>query len=281
MRILITGGDGFIGSHLAELWRRSANPVAVLDNWETGIQRPGTYECDVADRDRLYRFANKVQPELVVHCAASYKDPNKWHRDVETNVTGTINATLVAKHHEAKIVYFQTALPPISSYAISKIAGEQYIRQSGVPHLIFRLANIYGPRNLSGPVPAFYKRLNAGQPCTVVQTSRDMLYISDLVSCVVHALTRGSSGTYDVCSGQKTAIAAIYGEVASYFDPAPMAEFVAPSADDVDTELSVERTLANWKPVVPLHEGIEKAIEWYAEHGVGETYTHLKIGGKA
>lgn len=281
MRILITGGDGFIGSHLAELWRRAANPVAVLDNWETGIERPGTYECDVTDRDRFQRFAAKVQPELIVHCAASYKDPNEWHRDVETNVIGTINAVEIALQHDAKLVYFQTALPPVSSYAISKIAGEQYIRQSDVPHLIFRLANIYGPRNLSGPVPAFYKRLEAGLPCTVVQTARDMVYISDLAYCVVRALLGDLTGTYDVCSGVKTSISALYGEVASYFDDAPLAEFVTPSSDDVETELSTERRVPGWRPSVTLEAGIAEAVGWYADNGIRDTYTHLKIGGKA
>ncbi len=93
-----------------------------------------------------------------MHCAASYSNPNFWHRDTQTNVLGTINATIAAKHHGARLIYFQTALPPISSYAISKIAGEQYIGLSDVEATVFRLANIYGPRNLSGPLPAFWKR---------------------------------------------------------------------------------------------------------------------------
>ena len=89
--------------------------------------------------------ANAIKPELVIHCAASYKDPNQWHQDTATNVEGAINVAAVAKHHNARIIYFQTVLPPISSYAISKIAGEHYLRLSGQPLTVFRLAAVYGP----------------------------------------------------------------------------------------------------------------------------------------
>src|SRR6266496_3864184 len=183
MRVLVTGAAGFIGSHLAERLESEGHYVCGIDNLETGrtVSFPFFCEFDIADRKSFYRVANDLKPELVIHCAASYKDPDKWHQDVDTNVTGTINAVLVAKHHGAKLVYFQTALPPVSSYAISKIAGEHYIRLSQVPALIFRLANVYGPRNVSGPIPAFYKRLTAGERCTVSLTSRDMVYIDDLV----------------------------------------------------------------------------------------------------
>ena len=176
MRLLITGVCGFIGSHLAERFHAQGDEVFGVDNLETGRlpNWPTACELDISQRRDLYEYANVARPDLVIHCAASYKDPAKWHRDIDTNVTGTVNAVLVAKHHGCPLVYFQTALPPVSSYAISKTAGLHYIQQSGIPHLVFRLANIYGPRNLSGPVPTFYKRLQAGDPCTVVDTTRDM-----------------------------------------------------------------------------------------------------------
>jgi UDP-glucose 4-epimerase len=217
--VLITGAAGFIGSHLADRLRAEGHEVWGVDNLETGsINNVGPNErferVDIADRRLLYDFANGAAPELVIHCAASYSDPDKWHRDTDTNVTGTINATLVAKHHGARLVYFQTALPPISSYAISKIAGEQYIKLSGVDSLIFRLANVYGPRNLSGPIPTFYKRLSAGEPCTVVDTRRDLVYIDDLIELVMTALGTNAQGKYDVCSGTESSIAEMYDFVA-------------------------------------------------------------------
>lgn len=280
MRILITGIAGFIGSHLAIALQRQGHEVHGVDNLETGSESNWHFmvDLDIADRQKFYRVANAVQPELVIHCAASYKDPIKWHRDVDTNITGTINATLVAKHHDCPIVYFQTALPSVSSYAISKIAGQQYIELSGVPYLIFRLANIYGPRNLSGPIPTFYKRIKAGQPCTVVDTSRDMVYIDGLVECVMLALESEARGVYDVCSGEQTPIARLYGEVAELFGQELDAPIVPPSKDDVQTQVSLERTLPGWKATTEIGYGIGRAVDWYEQHGVGETFTHLKVG---
>src|SRR4051794_9037564 len=132
MRVLITGAAGFIGSHLAERLLADGHSVAGVDNFVTGSQAnwqkiSGNHQgklqrLDIVSRQRLYDAANWLSPDLVIHCAASYSDPNLWHRDTDTNVAGTINAINVARHHGAKLVYFQTALPPISSYAISKIA---------------------------------------------------------------------------------------------------------------------------------------------------------------
>jgi len=279
VNVLITGICGFIGSHLAERMKADGHEVYGVDNLETGRLKnwPEFFQLDVAERQSLYAFANTVEPDLVIHCAASYKDPDKWHRDVDTNVTGTVNATLVAKHHGCPLVYFQTALPPVSSYAISKTAGMQYIQQSGVEYLIFRLANIYGPRNLSGPIPTFYKRLKSNQSCTVVNTSRDMVYIDDLLSCVKLALDSSARGVYDVCSGYETMIIDLYSAVSSCFSEAPLAEIVEPNGDDVATELSRWDTLPFWTPAADLREGVRAAVDWYEANGVEQTFTHLTM----
>src|SRR4029077_16403148 len=183
-----------------------------FDNYLTGRREnvQPIAELDITNRKALYTFANIVEPSVVIHCAASYNDPDKWHRDTQINVEGGINAALVAKHHNAHLIYFQSILPPVSSYAISKIAAEQYMRISGVPLTVLRLANIYGPRNLSGPIPVFYKRLTEDQPITVVDTERDMLYIDDLVTAVRKVVGERLTGTYDVCSGTQRRIMELF-----------------------------------------------------------------------
>jgi UDP-glucose 4-epimerase len=281
MRVLITGIAGFIGSHLADRFLADGHDVSGVDNLETGrfANSPVAFEhVDVADRISFYNVANRYEPDLVVHCAASYKDPQKWHHDTDTNVTGTINAALVAKHHDAKLVYFQTGLPPISSYAISKLAGEQYIRLSGVPYLIFRLANIYGPRNVSGPIPAFYKRLTAGEPCTVTATTRDVVFISDLLECVTMALDQGHTGTWDVCSGYRTPILEQWRAVRDALGlDVGEPEKVPAAADDVHPAVVPTSGIPDWRPRITLADGVDQAVAWYEQHGVEQTYTHLAV----
>jgi len=279
MRILITGAGGFVGSHLMDVY-----PEAVgFDNFLTGRRENNSrvVEVDITQRHHLYALANDTRPEVVIHCAASYSDPDLWHRDTDINVNGAINAAAVAMHHKAHLVYFQTILPPVSSYAISKIAAEQYLRLSGVPLTVLRLANIYGPRNLSGPVPVFYKRISNGQPCVIVDTTRDMVFIDDLVDCVQTVVDHRIEGTFDVCSGVQTPIMDLYQAVALELDHEESPPLIPPDPDDVQGSISLDDALPSWKwgERTPLKVGIERTVASYREGTVGATYTHLRIGG--
>lgn len=280
MRILITGAAGFIGSHLTDALREDHH-VWGFDNYLTGRRENNdVLFLDITDRVPLYEMANSTAPEVVIHCAASYSDPDKWHRDTKTNVEGGINAALVAKHHGAHLVYFQTILPPISSYAISKIAAEQYMRLSGVPLTVLRLANIYGPRNLSGPIPTFYKRLTNDQPCVVVDTTREMVFISDLVNCVLQVIDERLTGTYDVCTGQQTSIMELFSLVAKELGSDEVPPLIPPDPDDVQGHVYPYRGVPGWKATTALRDGIKRTVASYRESGVDQTHTHLRIGEK-
>lgn len=316
MRVLVTGAAGFIGSHLAERLAGEGHEVTGVDNFETGRgENWPSLKCDVTDRGIFYEIANAAAPQLVIHCAASYKDPDKWHDDTDTNVNGAINVSAVARHHGARVIYFQTALiygnnpyigqpvgmtkqftplalatntrgNPESSYAISKLAAEQYLRLSGVPLLTLRLANIYGPRNLSGPIPTFYKRLSAGEPCTVVDSRRDFVYIDDLVNLVTQAIREEATGTYHVSTGSDYSIGEVFEAVRDALDIHLDADpAVTPrGADDAPTILldpSATQQDFGWRATTDLDEGIREAVDWYSEHGVGDTYTHLKMKERA
>lgn len=278
MRILITGAGGFVGSHLMD-----AYPDAVgFDNFLTGRRENNVrvIERDITQRHHLYALANDTKPDVVIHCAASYSDPDLWHRDTDINVNGGINAAAVAKHHGAHLLYFQTILPPVSSYAISKVASEQYLRLSGVPLTVFRMANIYGPRNISGPIPVFYKRITSGQSCLVVDTTRDMVFIDDLVACVRTCVDNTLLGTFDVCSGVQTPIMEMYEEIAAVLEHDEVPPLIPPASDDVQGTISPDNSLPSWKwsARVPLTEGIARTVASYQESGIEETHTHLQIG---
>lgn len=275
MRILITGVAGFIGSHLAEALLEQGHDVVGIDNLQTGRREnvPDGVEFTKMGLQTLLELS-KPSPDLVVHAAASYDDPGKWARDVDTNVFG---AQIVADIG-APVVYFQTSLPPISSYAISKIAGEHYLRLSGVPLTVYRLSNIYGPRNLSGPIPTFYRKLSRGEPCTVVRgVFRDYVYIDDLVTYVAAKIEGGTTGDYTVARGFEYPIFDLYAEVAEAMGVKSHAKLVARSSDDVVSMNLIPSD--DFTTTMPLQSGIQQAVDWYERHGVDKTYTHLRLEG--
>jgi UDP-glucose 4-epimerase len=306
MKVLITGGGGFIGSHLADRLLADAHEVLAIDTFATG-RRDNLAETEgltlvegsIADREPLRRAVADFGPDAVAHAAASYKDPDAWAEDARTNALGTANLAEVARDAGVKrLVYFQTALcygtrpleqpisldhpiRPDSSYAISKTAGEQYIELCGIPFVSLRLANIYGPRNLSGPPPTFYQRLSEGKPCFVVDTRRDFVFVDDLIEVVVKALSGTGSGHYHVSSGSDYSIKEMFEAVVDAMGVRMEDEVEVrprPEGDAPSILLDPSRTESDfgWRTKMPLGDGIARAVEWYREHGVGETYTHLK-----
>ncbi len=312
MKILITGGAGHIGSHIAERLLARNDEVCVIDNYQTG-RRDNLKPCDglrvvegtIADAALVENTFQNFKPEIVVHAAASYKDPQNWNEDALTNVVGAVNIAKASQNAGVRrIIYFQTALcyglkpieQPItlkhpyfggicnggSSYAISKTGGELYLELSGLDFISFRLANSYGPRNLSGPLPTFYSRLSSGKPCFVMDTRRDFIFVDDLVNVVIKAIDgMGKRGIYHVSSGTDYAIKELYDATLKALEIVPEkdVEVRERGEDDVYTILLDPKKTNDdfdWKVTTPLEEGIKKAIEWYKTHGITQTYTHLK-----
>jgi UDP-glucose 4-epimerase len=306
MKVLITGGGGFIGSHLADRLLADGNEVLSIDTYATSRrdnlteQRGLTIvEGSISDRDTVDSAFGDFAPDAVAHAAASYKDPDAWVEDTRTNALGTVNVVEAAREAGVgRLVYFQTALcygtqpieqpitlshplRPDSSYAISKTAGEQYIELSGIPFVSLRLANIYGPRNVSGPPPTFWQRLTEGKPCFAMETRRDFIYVSDLIEVVNAALAGTGEGHYHVSTGSDYSIKEMFDAVTNAMGIELDEEVEvrpAPPEDAPSILLDPTRTKADfgWEAEVPLAEGIKQAIEWYKRNGVGETYTHLK-----
>jgi len=314
MKVLITGGAGFIGSHLTDRLLDEGHSVLVIDNYSTGspdnlqTSHPQLtiVEGTIAEKRIVDDAFDSFRPDIVVHAAASYKDPNNWAEDVTTNALGTVHVVQASRRLEIeRLVYFQTALcyglqpqeQPItidhpinsrgSSYAISKTAGEHYIELSEIDFVSFRLANAYGPRNISGPLPTFYHRLTNGKPCFVVETRRDFIYIDDLIDCVLKAVKgEGKKGYYHISSGSDTSIKELFDATVDALGIAleEPVEVRPRNPDDVETILidpSKTSRDFNWSVTTPLSVGVEKTIAWYKVHGIEQTYTHLKPAGKS
>jgi UDP-glucose 4-epimerase len=307
MRVLITGGAGFIGSHLCDRLLARADDVIVIDNFATARRdnldpRPQLqlFEGTIADEETVRNVFAAAKPDVVVHAAASYKDPLDWAEDARTNVLGTALVVRAAERARVKrFIYFQTALcyglhpieqpitlshpirPEGSSYAISKTAGEQYVTLSGLDYISFRLANAYGPRNISGPLPTFFQRLTTHKPCFVMDTRRDFVFVDDLIDVVVKAIDgAGRKGAYHVSSGSDYAIKELFDETVKVLnitldDPV---EVRPRNPDDVfSILLDPSRTNQDfgWRTHTPLRDGVRRAIDYYSSKGITQTFTHL------
>ena len=307
MRVLITGGAGFIGSHLADRLLARGDEITVIDNFATGRRdnlepRAGLtlIEGSIADAKTVEEAFASANPSIVVHAAASYKDPNDSVEDARTNVVGTARIVRAAQAAGVtRLIYFQTALcyglhpteqpitlghpirPEGSSYAISKTAGEQYVMLSDLDFISFRLANAYGPRNISGPLPTFFQRLTTGKACFVMDTRRDFIFIDDLVDVVVKAVDgQGRKGAYHVSSGSDYAIKELFDETLNALNLtlASPVEVRPRGADDVFSILLDPRKTNDdfeWRVTTPLRDGVSRAIHYYQAKGITQTFTHL------
>ena len=307
MKVFVTGGSGLVGSTVIDLLLGRGDEVVAIDNFATGRRdnltphpRLRLVEGSIADARLVDGLIGDFHPDIVVHTAASYKDPDDWHGDALTNCVGSANVARACKDHKvARLIYFQTALcygtspreqpitldhpldPVNSSYAISKTAGEHYIQYSGVDWVTFRLANVVGPRNVSGPLPIFFERLSQGKRCFVTAARRDFVFVQDLARVVVKAADGTGSGTYHFSSGRDVAIKELYDAVvrAMKLNDYPEPEIRPLGPDDAPSILlDPTRTFGDFGETrfTPLDEIVATTVAYYRDHGVAGGYTHLR-----
>ncbi|MGN6517265.1 MAG: NAD-dependent epimerase/dehydratase family protein [Rhizomicrobium sp.] len=306
MRVLITGVAGSLGSNIAGHLLARGDEVLGIDNFKTGstgaivgLDQIRFVEGTIADRDFVQDQMSAFRPDLVVHSAASYKDPDNWLEDISTNVTGTANLVQGSIAVGAKrFVNFQTALcygkpretpvtlshplAPFTSYGISKTAGELYLMASGLPYVSLRMASVYGPHHYVGPIPTFYRRLKAGQKCFVTDTRRDYVAMADFLDLFDRIAAKSApTGVFHHSTGADISIKEIFDAVAAEIGiklDTPV-EVRPADPDDVASILldpSKTEKAFGWKPNTPFRKGLHDLIAWYDEHGVEQTFSHLR-----
>ncbi len=308
MRVFVTGGSGLVGSTIIDILLARGDDIVAIDNFATGRRdnlkphpRLRLVEDTIVDAKVVSGLIADFRPDVVIHTAASYKDPDNWEADTLTNCVGGANIAKACKDQKVgRLIYFQTALcygtrpleqpitldhpinPANSSYAISKTTAEQYIQYSGVDYVTFRLANVVGPRNVSGPLPIFFQRLSEGKKCFVTTARRDFVFVQDLARTVVRAVSGEGRGTYHFSSGKDVAIKELYDAVvrAMRLNEYPEPEIRPLGPDDAPSILlDPSRTFKDFGQIrfTPLEEIVEKTVAYYREFGVQGGYTHLKI----
>lgn len=256
MRVLVTGGAGFIGSRVARQFARTANDLVVLDNFATG-QRSNlpdemdVRQCDIRDQDAVHRIVREFRPTLVCHLAAqvstrlSFQNPQE---DVSTNVVGTLNVVEAALAYgvpqvitaSSMVLYGNAARQPVSEvdpcdpasvYGVTKYSAERAARaltagENSPALTCLRLFLTYGPgQSLSNPyqgvIAIFISRVLRGEPIVIFgdgEQTRDVVFIDDVVEAWTRASETGISGVFNVGTGKSHSINEIVDEVLASFE---------------------------------------------------------------
>jgi UDP-glucose 4-epimerase len=256
VRILVTGGAGFIGSHVVDAYVAAGHDVAILDNFSTGSEanlNPAAevHRIDVRDRAEVDRAIASFRPEVVNHHAAQSEVPKSVADpgyDAHVNIVGGLHVLKACADHGVRKVIFSSTggalygepdvvptdedhpLRPLSPYGTSKVCFEQYLgtfhRTFGLSYTVLRYANIYGPRQdfhaEEGRVIAiFASRMLEGRPATIDGDggqSRDMLHVGDVATANLAALERGAGGTFHISTGIAVTISDLFRKLALLTD---------------------------------------------------------------
>jgi len=303
--ILITGGAGSLGVAAVEFFLGQGCNLLVLDNFETGHRdalvdsdRLQVVEGSITDANVLGECFQSFEPTHVIHSAASYKDPSDWQTDIEVNCLATATlAKLCRKFSVKRLVNFQTSLcygapnivpipvshpcNPFTSYGISKLAGEQFLLNSGLDVVSLRLANVTGPRLSIGPIPTFYQRLKEGKSCFCTNAVRDFVDMSDFLEILSLSLQEDAPlGIFNVSTGEGTSIKKVFDTVAAHLDVKLEEPVRTTEVGDDDVQslvLDPSQTIKqfNWEPTFKTDETLERMLKWYDANGVSKVYSHL------
>jgi len=292
-RAIVTGGAGFIGSHVVDALLADGREVTVIDDLSSGSAERVPPEAelrrlDIVDFDGLAAIFDELRPQAVFHLAAqasvvaSVEDPG---RDCEVNVRGTLNVVEAAGRSGAPVVFTSTggalygdAAPmptpeswipaPLSPYGASKWAAEAYVNtwslSSGIPHAVCRLGNVYGPRQSphgeAGVVAIFTDHIYTGRAPKLYghgKPTRDYVYVADVVAALMAA--SGKSGTYNVATGVETDVMGIWrglSETAGVEITPELADLRPGELQHSCLDASRAAEQLGWRARVPIAEGL-------------------------
>jgi len=296
LKVLITGGAGFIGSHLAEKLIAEDYSVFIIDNLSTGNKanlpsQAKFYQKNIQHPSLIDLFT-KIQPQIVFHLAAASRVSSSNQDVLNSNIIGTYNVLNCSKKVKVKQVIFTSSAAvygqskkfpikenfptkPISVYGLSKLTGELYCQffQSYFTSTILRLANIYGPRQDSsaegGVVAIFIKNLLKNKKSSIYgngQQTRDFVYVQDVVNAMLLALKDNKSNIYNLSSNQEISVINLLKQTAELLNKKLDFNFQPVRQGGIKKSLldnSLVKQQLNWQPQTSLKQGLTQTIKYF------------------
>jgi UDP-glucose 4-epimerase len=304
MRVLVTGGAGFIGSHVADAFLARGDRVTVLDDLSRGQEarlaaEAALLKLSLREARAVADLIEQTEPDLICHLAAqidvraSVLDPAE---DARANVVGTVNLIEAARASGARIVFASSggalygrdaAVPspedaptlPESPYGVAKLCAEHYIglynRLHGSRHSVLRLANVYGPRQdpagEAGVIAIFCSRMLAGQAPVIYgdgSQTRDYVYVGDVARAFTAAADHASPGTWNIGTGRETSVLELAEAIGAAAGRPARPEFAAERPGELQRS-AVAPGLAQadlgWRPQVGLTDGLRRVLAWISD----------------
>lgn len=304
MKVLVTGGAGFIGSHLVDRLIQEGHEVVVVDNLSTGKRRNLNRAARLVKLDiqswRLERVFRNERPHIVMHLAAqmdvrkSVEDPMF---DAQVNVLGTLNVLQQSIKHGVRKVVFSSSgeaiygeqeiypapeshvTRPLSPYGVSKLCGEQYLsyyqRVNGLQIVSLRYANVYGPRQdpegEAGVVAIFIQKLLNSEQAIVNgngRQMRDFVYVEDVVEANLAAMGQDIQGTYNVGTGEETSVNDLLGILVRHTN-STCKEVHGPAKGGEQARSVIDsgklRQELSWESRTELSEGLKRTVDYFRE----------------
>ncbi len=295
LKILVTGGAGFIGSHVVDAYISAGHSVSVIDNLSTGNPanvhpKARFYKVDIRDSAGVAAVFSREKPEIVNHQAALASVTLSLKRPLETyevNTLGTINLLLASAPYIKKFIFASSGgaiygqpkkiptteqeLPsPISAYGFSKQLAEDAVRfyagQLGFEYIILRPSNVFGPRQNNGGeggIFAIFTALAAtGSQPTIYrkESTRDYVYVTDIAKANLLATTKAKNETLHISSARQTSNQQVYEIIAKEFDwqKKPIYQAARPGeiARSALSAVKAEKMLG-WQPTVSIPQGVK------------------------
>jgi UDP-glucose 4-epimerase len=311
MKVLLTGGAGFIGSWVADALIADGNEVFIVDDLSTGkienIPKDANFvKADIRDRDRLEKIFEDFKPEVINHHAAQMNVRNSVEDpvfDAQVNIIGTINLLELSMKYETKKFMFastggaiygepevipcaEDTLPaPISPYGISKYAVEQYLNYyktvHDLSHVVLRYSNVYGPRQNphgeAGVVAIFCNRIKCDNPCEIFgdgKQTRDYVYVEDVARANILSLN-AKDVILNIGTAIETSVNDVVRKLKRVTNRDVQVVYTPRRSGEVDRialEITLAEKLLGWSPRVNLEDGLSKTWEWFgSEQAVYKT----------